>query len=195
MCAGWLAASSPALAAERVDDSVIAQALARTLSDPDSVATVTIAAPADFVFRFLTQRPQDYTEDAVAVSFDHTKADPAGELAPGSERVITLADGKTLVQRFLWMESPSGYAYQTDMTRSTVAAPLQYAVTRYALTADGEATTQLRVSLVYEPTTRLLAFFVKRAFAAALQRDFARAATVIERAWAESPNPPPSQPP
>jgi hypothetical protein len=41
------------------------------------------------------------------------------------------------------------------------------------------------VAIVYKSSTRLLAFFVRRAFNSALKRDFERAAEVIKIAYQE----------
>lgn len=182
------------IAAEALEDTFIAAELQRTAEAPDVVAQVAIAAPVDFVFGFLTRQPHRYTADAATVSFDHTASAAPGQLGPGSERVIGLRSGETLVQRFLLVDDPHSYAYFTDMSRSTLSAPLRYSVTRYTLAATGPAESRLQVALVYQPSSRLLAFFVRRAFQAALQRDFERAAQLIAAQWQLQHSPVDSQP-
>ena len=170
-------------AAERLSDVFTAQELQRTRSAPDSVTSVTITAPINFVFEFLVRRPNDYTVDAVNVAFDHSGSVSAGVLDRGSVRTISMSNGEILVQRFLIVDRPGEYAYLTDMEKSSVSAPLNYSIARYELSEEAEGITELRVSLVYEPSSRLLAFFVRRAFRSALQRDFERAAELIEAQW------------
>jgi len=182
------------IAAEALDDTFIAAELQRTAEAPDVVAQVSIAAPVDFVFAFLTRQPHRYTADAATVSFDHAASAAPGQLGPGSERVIGLRSGETLVQRFLLVDAPNSYAYLTDMSRSTLSAPLRYSITRYTLTATGPAESRLQVALVYQPSSRLLAFFVRRAFQSALQRDFDRAAQLIAAQWQQQDYPVDGQP-
>jgi hypothetical protein len=98
--------------------------------------------------------------------------------------MITMEDGETLVQRFLLFDAPTTYAYLTDMQRSTFSAPLNYSITRYELFAREDGGTTLQVALAYEPSSRWLAFLVKRAFNSAIQDDFERAAEAIAAAWA-----------
>lgn len=171
-------------AAEALNESFIKQELERTQSAPDSVASVSIAAPPEFVFDFLSRRPHDYTSDAVGVEFDHSESESAeGDISRGSIREITMNDGGTLVQRFLIYDAPVTYAYLTDMENSTVSAPLNYIITRYELSELTGGGTDLQISLVYEPSSRLLAFLVRQAFRSALTRDFERAAGLIEEQW------------
>ncbi len=73
------------------------------------------------------------------------------------------------------------------MDRSTVSLPLNYSIARYELTELTDSSTALRVSLVYQPSSRLLAFIVRRAFRSALQNEFERAVEVIETQWRNSP--------
>lgn len=170
-------------AVENLTEEFITQELERAQSEPDSVASVAIAAPPEFVFDYLLSRPDDYTADATDVAFDHADSEAPGEPGRGSIRTIFMANGEALFQRFLNLDRPRTYAYLTDMDRSTVSLPLNYSIARYEFAEESDGTTLLRVSLVYEPSSRLLAFFVRRAFRSALQRDFERAAARIEAAW------------
>ena len=176
--------ASAIAAAKWPDEELIAAELRRTAIAPDTMATVSINAPIEFVFDFLSRRPDDYTENAVGVTFDHTDSEITGVLAIGSDRSITMENGETLVQRFLHFDAPASYAYLTDMQRSTFSAPLNYSIARYELSAQADGGTTLRVALVYEPSSRWMAFFVTRAFNAAVQNDFERAAEAIAAAWA-----------
>lgn len=181
---GFLAVSvilmtQSSLTAAETDESFIARELERTHSDPDTVVTIAINAPVEFVFDLLLYRLEDYVTDAVNVAFDHADSASPAALDSGSERITTMENGEILVQRFLQFQPPQGFAYFTDMEQSTVAAPLRYSLARYELTDNGEGTV-LRVAVVYQSSSRLLAFFVRRAFNSALQRDFEKAAAVIE---------------
>jgi len=187
MMSGGLSLAQSLVAAENPNETVIAQELQRTQTEPDSVASVTIAAPVGFVFEFLTSRPHDYTDNAVEAAFDHSGSEISNGLGRGSIRTITLENGDTLFQRFLLFDQPATYAYLTDMDRSTVSLPLNYSIARYELTELTDSSTALRVSLVYQPSSRLLAFIVRRAFRSALQNEFERAVEVIETQWRNSP--------
>ena len=181
---GLLLCANTVAAEKWPDEDLIAVELRRTAVAPDSLATVSIAAPIEFVFDFLSRRPDDYTENAVGVAFDHTDSEVAGRLGSGSDRLITMENGEILVQRFLHFGAPGSYAYLTDMQRSTFSAPLNYSIARYELSSQEGGGTTLRVALVYESSSRWMAFFVKRAFNAAVQNDFERAAEAIAAAWA-----------
>ena len=66
------------------------------------------------------------------------------------------------------------------MEESTLQAPLNYSLARYEFSEPDEGKTLVRVSVVYEPSSRLLAFFVRRVFNSALRKDFQRAREIIE---------------
>jgi len=170
------------------DESLINSELQRTLSDPDSEITVTIDAPRDFVFEFLTLRVHDYVADASSVRFDHSGSENAGALGKGTERSIIMNNGDTLLQRFLLFQPPQTYAYFVDMERSSLSAPLDYSLSRYELSDVGDGTTTLRVAVVYKESMRLLRFFVRRGFNSALERDFARAVQIIEAEYRAGPD-------
>ena len=85
-----------------------------------------------------------------------------------------------LIQRFLQFQRDIGYAYFTDMDKSTLEAPLNYSLSRYEFSETKEGQTIVRISVVYQSSSRLLAYFVRRAFSSSLRRDFERAAATIE---------------
>jgi len=66
-------------------------------------------------------------------------------------------NGDKLAQRFLQYHRPYGFAYLTDMEKSTVEAPLDYSIAKYELTDVGDSRTLLKVAIVYKSSTRLLA--------------------------------------
>lgn len=171
--------ANPILAAPEISFEFIAAELHRAETNPDQSVEILISAPIEFVFGFLSQRLDEYIADAVAVEFDHAGSKTEGEVDIGSIRKITLEDSNFLVQRFLRFDPFSGYAYLTDMERSSLDAPIAYSITTYNLSSPAVNETTLRVSVVYKPTTRLLGFFVRRVFNSAFKRDFENAAQVI----------------
>ena len=171
--------ANPVLAAPEISFEFITAELQRAETNPDHSVEILIPAPIDFVFGFLSQRLDEYIADAVAVEFDHADSNTEGEVDIGSIRKITLEDSNFLVQRFLRFDPYSGYAYLTDMERSSLDAPIAYSITTYNLSSPAVNETTLRVSVVYKPTTRLLGFFVRRVFNSAFKRDFENAAQVI----------------
>jgi len=172
-------------ASEELSESFIASELQRTEIDSDSVVRIPIDAPVDFVFDFLTRQLNQYVTNAVSVNFDHTSGISNDILGVGSHRIIIMDNGDKLVQRFLQYQRPFSFAYLTDMGKSTVEAPLDYSIAKYVLKDAGDSRTLLKVAIVYKSSTRLLAFFVRRAFNSALQRDFEKAAEVIKVAYQE----------
>jgi hypothetical protein len=157
----------------------IAAELQRTRSDPDITVSVSIAAPSDYVFDFLTTRLDEYADGAAALRFDHSGSANTGKLGPGSLRVTTMDSGETLAQQFLLFTAPAEFAYYTNMELSTLSAPLKYSITRYSLTEIDNNNTELSVAVSYQASSRLFAFIVRRAFDSALKRDFERAANII----------------
>ena len=169
----------PSSHAQEISSEFIDEELLRVQIAPDHSIEIAIQAPIEFVFEFLSQNLDEYGTSVVAVEFDHSNSKKAGELGVGSIRKTTLENSEILIQRFLQFEPSSYYAYYTDMNTSTVDAPLVYSLARYELSSPTNDNTILRVSVVYKPTTRLLAFFVRRAFNSALRKDFENAARII----------------
>ena len=66
------------------------------------------------------------------------------------------------------------------MEKSTLEAPLDYSITRYELSNTTNETTNLKISVVYRSSSRLLGFFVRRAFVSALEKDFEKAVEIME---------------
>lgn len=172
--------------AQEISEGFIEDELSRTQADPDSEVTLTINAPREFVFEFLTRRVHEYVADAHGIEFDHSNSVEAKQLAQGSTRTITMDNGEALLQRFLRFDPPNSYAYFVDMDRSTIEAPLDYSISRYELSEIDSDTTQLRTAAVYRSSTRLLAYFVRRGFNNALQNEFSRAAQMIESEYLAS---------
>ena len=166
--------------AQKIERAFIEEELARVETNPDQSIEISINAPLQFVFDFLSTRLNEYIADARSLEFNHTSSESSGELGKGSVRKLTMEDNDFLIQRFLQFDPPSSYAYLTDMEESTLQAPLNYSLARYEFSEPDEGKTLVRVSVVYEPSSRLLAFFVRRVFNSALRKDFQRARDIIE---------------
>tara|TARA_B100000686_G_C16539407_1_gene836627 strand:+ start:376 stop:954 length:579 start_codon:yes stop_codon:yes gene_type:complete len=166
-----------------INEEFIRQELLRIQNSPDHSVSFEIDAPREFIFQFLTHRVQDYVNNAEAITFSHVNSISEDRLGAGSIRITTMENGEELVQRFLSYDPPSTYAYFTDMEASSVNVPLSYSLAHYELTYITSEKTNLRVSVVYRSSSRLLSFFVKRAFNSALEDDFAAAAKLIEERY------------
>lgn len=165
--------------ADGVSEAEMAQELQRAETDPDQQVQFVTQAPPDYVFNFLLRRVPEYSSDASSLRF----ADPGRAPGVGSERIIVMADGKQLSQRILRYEPVSEYAYFTDMQRSSVEVPLLYSLGHYRFRETESGGTEVRVSVVYQPSSRLFAFLVRSAFNRALKRDLQRAATLIDQTY------------
>jgi hypothetical protein len=159
-------------------DSVFIDAeLERVVSDPENSVTISVDAPVDYVFRFLMERLDLYTKDAETITFDSSLGE--GIKGVGTERTTTMKEGGTLVQRFLIMEPSSTYAYFTDISKSTLSVPLKYSLAKYEFAEIGANKTSVKISVVYQPSSRLTGFIVRRLFNSAFERDFNNAARVM----------------
>ena len=148
-------------AAAELEEEFIQQELARTQFDPDHTVTFEVNAPSDFVFEFLIRRVAD----------------------TGSIRITTMENTEQLVQRILLFEPPFSYAYYTDIKASTIEVPLDYSLARYNLVELDNNRTRLQISVVYKSSSRLLSYFVRRAFNSALESDFELAMHKIEQEY------------
>ena len=168
-------------------DSVFIDAeLERVVSDPENSVTISVDAPVDYVFRFLMERLDLYTKDAETITFDTSAGE--GIKAVGTERTTTMKEGGTLVQRFLIMEPTSTYAYFTDISKSTLSVPLKYSLAKYEFTEVDANKTSVKISVVYQPSSRLTGFIVRRLFNSAFERDFNNAAKIMRQRYQEELN-------
>lgn len=163
-------------------DEFIQTELERVDRDPENTVTISVDAPAHYVFRFLMERLDLYTKDAETISFN-TGTGEGIQASVGTERTTTMKEGGTLVQRFLIMEPSSTYAYFTDISKSTLSVPLKYSLAKYAFTKVDSNTTTVKISVVYQPTSRLTGFIVRRLFNSAFERDFNNAAKIMSERY------------
>ncbi|MFK7864129.1 MAG: hypothetical protein AB8B95_07900 [Pseudohongiellaceae bacterium] len=178
---------SSQMAAAQVEEKFIQQELERVGTDPENSVTILVDAPVEFVFKFLMERLDLYTEDAVSVSFD-VKGTGEISAAVGTERTTVMASGETLVQRFLQMDAYNSYAYFTDISKSTLSVPLKYSLAKYDFVSLSSNKTQVKISVVYQPSSRLTAFIVRRLFNSAFERDFNNAATMMSEIYSKAHN-------
>jgi len=168
------------------DSAFIDAELERVVSGPENSVTISVDAPVDYVFRFLMERLDLYTKDAETITFDTSAGE--GTKGVGTERTTTMKEGGTLVQRFLIMEPTSTYAYFTDISKSTLSVPLKYSLAKYEFTEIGANKTSVKISVVYQPSSRLTGFIVRRLFNSAFERDFNNAARIMSERYQEELN-------
>tara|TARA_B110000208_G_scaffold98115_1_gene122622 strand:- start:7147 stop:7749 length:603 start_codon:yes stop_codon:yes gene_type:complete len=168
-------------------DEFIQTELERVVSDPENSVTISVDAPVNYVYRFLMERLDLYAKDAVTVTFN-ASGEGSIQASVGTERTTTMKKGGTLVQRFLIVEPPTTYAYFTDISKSTLSVPLKYSLTKYEFAEVGVTKTTVKISVVYEPSSRLTGFIVRRLFNSAFERDFNNAAKIMSNHYLKDPN-------
>jgi len=168
-------------------DEFIQKELERVVSDPENCVTISVDAPVNYVYRFLMERLDLYAKDAETVTFNASGEDSI-QASVGTERTTTMKKGGTLVQRFLIVEPPMTYAYFTDISKSTLSIPLKYSVAKYEFAEVGVKKTTVKISVVYEPSSRLTGFIVRRLFNSAFERDFNNAAKIMSNRYLKDPN-------
>jgi hypothetical protein len=167
-------------------DEFIQKELERVVSDPENCVTISVDAPVNYVYRFLMERLDLYAKDAETVTFNASGEDSI-QASVGTERTTTMKKGGTLVQRFLIVEPPMTYAYFTDISKSTLSIPLKYSVAKYEFAEVGVKKTTVKISVVYEPSSRLTGFIVRRLFNSAFERDFNNAAQIMSERYLKDP--------
>ena len=167
-------------------DEFIQKELERLVSDPENCVTISVDAPVNYVYRFLMERLDLYAKDAETVTFNASGEDSI-QASVGTERTTTMKKGGTLVQRFLIVEPPMTYAYFTDISKSTLSIPLKYSVAKYEFAEVGVKKTTVKISVVYEPSSRLTGFIVRRLFNSAFERDFNNAAQIMSERYLKDP--------
>jgi hypothetical protein len=167
-------------------DEFIQKELERVVSDPENCVTISVDAPVNYVYRFLMERLDLYAKDAETVTFNASGEDSI-QASVGTERTTTMKKGGTLVQRFLIVEPPMTYAYFTDISKSTLSIPLKYSVAKYEFAEVGVKKTTVKISVVYEPSSRLTGFIVRRLFNSAFERDFNNAAKIMSERYLKDP--------
>ncbi len=156
-------------------ESFAAAEMRRALLDPDTKVSIRVVASQQAVFDALLKQVDQYSEDAVAVTFDHSGSNTTNNIGVGSIRITEMKNGNLLYQRIIHFDEPNSFAYYTDMTLSTVGVPLNYTVGHYSVSRNNENSVDATVSVAYEPSSRLTGFAIRRLFNRAVRQDFAKA--------------------
>lgn len=169
-----LALSSHAQPADEFSDSFISEQLAKAKNDPNNRVVLDIDQPIEVVYRALLSELSSYSDDVVSTTFDNSRSSRLNELDTGSRRITTMENTNILVQKIILFDPPNSFGYFTEMSESTVNAPLDYSIGHYQLSEQANGRTTVEVSAVYRPSSRLTAFLVRFAFNRAFEQDFRR---------------------
>jgi hypothetical protein len=171
----YLLFANQTMAQRPFDESFAAIEMQRAINDPDTQVSLNVAAPVQEVFDALLKQVDKYSDDAVKVSFDNAGSETAERVGVGSIRRTEMKNGDLLFQRIIHFNEPFSFAYFTDMTLSTVGAPLDYTVGYYEVQQLANSTVEATVSVAYQPSSLLSGFILRRLFNRAVRQDFAKA--------------------
>lgn len=160
-------------------EQLIQAELQRAKTAPDHVVTIDVQQPVSVVFEAMLRQLANYNEDVAGVAFNHDKSRTPGSLNAGSVRRVEMTNGQYLVQHMLVTDSPTTFAYFTDMAQSTATVPIDYSIGLYEFSALNANTTRATISVAYKPGSRLTAWFVRVGFKRALEREFDNAARYL----------------
>jgi hypothetical protein len=166
---------SHAQPANEFSDSFIGEQLAKAQSDPNNRVVLDIDQPIEVVYRALLAELPSYSDDVVSTLFDNSNSLSDSEPGAGSRRISTMANADILVQKIILFDPPNSFAYFTEMSESTIGAPLDYSIGLYKLSEQTNGRTTVEVSATYKSSSRLTAFLVRFAFNRAFEQDFRRA--------------------
>lgn len=164
--------SSHAQPASEFNDSFIREQFEKAKSDPNNRVLLDIDQPIEVVFQALLAELPNYSDDVVSTLFDNSNSLSKDEIDIGSRRISTMENEDVLVQKIILFDPPNSFAYFTQMSESTVNAPIDYSIGHYQLTEQTNGRTAVEVSAVFRPSSRLTAFLVRFAFNRAFEQDF-----------------------
>jgi|TARA_B110000467_G_C18335180_1_gene496919 hypothetical protein len=167
-----VALSSHAQSANEFSDSFIREQFEKAKSDPDNRVLLDIDQSIEMVFQALLAELPDYSDDIISTLFDNSNSLRRDELDIGSRRISTMENEDILIQKIILFDPPNSFAYFTEMSESTVNAPIDYSIGLYQLTEQANGRTAVKVSAVFRPSSRLTAFLVRFAFNRAFEQDF-----------------------
>jgi hypothetical protein len=170
--AACVALSNHALPANEFSDSFIREQFEKAKSEPNNRVLLDIDQPIEVVFQALLAELPNYSDDVVSTLFDNSNSLSRNELDVGSRRISTMENEDILVQKIILFDPPNSFAYFTQMSESTVNAPIDYSIGHYQLTEQANGRTTVQVSAVFRPSSRLTAFLVRFAFNRAFEQDF-----------------------
>ncbi len=166
---------SQLLAASEYDSQFINAELERAITQPDNSVSISVEQPIQLVFDALLTQLAEFSEDIAEISFEAGNPDEPEELGVGSLRMTTMTDGRQLAQRIIVYEPPHSFAYFTDMSLSTVSVPIDYLIGHYTFSEQPNGSVDAKVSIAYQPSSRLTSIIVRLGFSRTLARDFQRA--------------------
>jgi len=167
-----VALSSHAQPANEFSDSFIREQFEKAKSDPNNRVLLDIDQSIEMVFQALLAELPDYSDDIISTLFDNSNSLRRDELDIGSRRISTMENEDILIQKIILFDPPNSFAYFTEMSESTVNAPIDYSIGLYQLTEQANGRTAVKVSAVFRPSSRLTAFLVRFAFNRAFEQDF-----------------------
>ena len=167
-----VALSSHAQHANEFSDSFIREQFEKAKSDPNNRVLLDIDQSIEMVFQALLAELPDYSGDIISTLFDNSNSLRRDELDIGSRRISTMENEDILIQKIILFDPPNSFAYFTEMSESTVNAPIDYSIGLYQLTEQANGRTAVKVSAVFRPSSRLTAFLVRFAFNRAFEQDF-----------------------
>tara|TARA_B110000495_G_C23031830_1_gene614788 strand:- start:314 stop:898 length:585 start_codon:yes stop_codon:yes gene_type:complete len=167
-----VALSSHAQSANEFSDSFIREQFEKAKSDPNNRVLLDIDQSIEMVFQALLAELPDYSDDIISTLFDNSNSLRRDELDIGSRRISTMENEDILIQKIILFDPPNSFAYFTEMSESTVNAPIDYSIGLYQLTEQANGRTAVKVSAVFRPSSRLTAFLVRFAFNRAFEQDF-----------------------
>jgi hypothetical protein len=173
--AACVALPNHALPANEFSDSFIREQFEKAKSEPNNRVLLDIDQPIEVVFQALLAELPNYSDDVVSTLFDNSNSLSRNELDVGSRRISTMENEDILVQKIILFDPPNSFAYFTQMSESTVNAPIDYSIGHYQLTEQANGRTAVQVSAVFRPSSRLTAFLVRFAFNRAFEQDFKNA--------------------
>ena len=170
-----VALSSHAQPAKEFGDSFIGEQLEKAKNLPNNRIVFQVDQAIDSVFRALLSELPNYSDEVLGLTFDNSESLTPGEVNLGSRRISVMRDENKLVQKIIEFDPPNSFAYFTEMSQSTVNAPLDYSVGYYRFSRQSEDRTTIEVSAVYEASSRLTGFLVRLGFRRAFNKDFKKA--------------------
>jgi ribosome-associated toxin RatA of RatAB toxin-antitoxin module len=162
-------------AASEFDAGFISLQLERAQKEPDHRVYLEIKLPKEEVFNALLSQLHEYSGDISSITFRHPNSSLSDNPVIGSIRISTMDNDEILAQRIISFDPPNHFAYFTDIEKSTVDVPLDYTIGHYRFIEDADGHTNVQISVVYQPSSSLTSFLVRRIFNRAMDRDFEKA--------------------
>ena len=160
---------------EEFSDSFIEAQLQKAKAEPKNRIVFEVKQPIDSVFRALLSELPNYSDSVARLTFNNSKSLILDEISLGSRRISVMENGDLLIQKIIEFDPPNSFAYFTEMSASTVSAPLNYSIGYYRFTEQADGGTAVEVSAVWEASSRLTAFLVRLGFGRAFANDFSEA--------------------